>query len=232
MGKKQIHIACTRFLEKSNKNEAEHKGIHIHDYSFVNISFPEPTRLTEALRASNLPLVFTSRYAVEALAMLAKKQEIHLKNKQVFCISGRTKISAVENGFLILAEAPNASKLADEIISTHVKAVLHCTANIRRDELAERLQQAGIEIKILEVYQKQIISKVVKEFNAVMFFSPSQADAFLVLNKLMPEVPAFCVGSTTASHLAKRNHKNIIISKTANEQDLLTEVFNYYNQHS
>lgn len=231
MGNQLIHIACTRFLEKSNKNEAERKGICIHDYSFVNVSFPDNPMLVQTLRDNNFPLVFTSSYAVEAVATLIKKYAINLINKQVFCVNGRTKTKALENGFLILAEAPNASKLADEIIANHVKGVLHCTANIRRYELAESLEKAGIVINILEVYQKQIISKVVKEFNAVMFFSPSQADAFLLLNKLMPELPAFCIGSTTAHHLAKRNHKNIIISKTASEQDLLSEVFNYYNHH-
>ncbi|MDP1725297.1 MAG: uroporphyrinogen-III synthase [Bacteroidota bacterium] len=232
MGNKLIHIACTRFLEKSHKSEAENKGIRIHDDSFVNITFPDQPLLVQTLRDNTFPLIFTSSYAVAAVARLVKKYAIKLINNNAFCISGKTKTAALENGFMIMADAPNALKLANEIILSNVKEVLHCTANIRRDELREQLQHAGITLNELEVYHKQIISKVVEDFNGVMFFSPSQADAFLQLNKLMPEVPAFCVGSTTANHLAELNHSNIIISKTASEQDLLTEVFNYYNQHT
>ncbi len=232
MGTQLIHIACTRFLEKSHKNEAENKGIRIHDDSFVNITFPDHPLLVQTIRDNSLPLIFTSSYAVEAVAKLVKKHALKLKNNHAFCISGRTKTAALENGFMIMAEAPNALKLAHEIILSNTKALLHCTANIRRDEMAEQIQHSGIALNILEVYHKQIISKVVKDFHAVMFFSPSQADAFLRLNKLLPEVPAFCIGSTTANHLAQLNHTNIIISKTASEQDLLTEVFNYYNHHT
>lgn len=43
--------------------------------------------------------------------------------------------------------------------------------------------------------------KKVGNLDGVLFLSPSQIDAFFAVNTLPENVPAFCIGNTTARYL-------------------------------
>ncbi len=223
-----VYIACTRLLDEAVKAEALKKQVQLNDDSFLNISYPDHPLLVETLRENVDPIVFTSIHAVKAVQQLINKYQFKLKTNLAFCITGKTALCAVKNGFSILDEAVNASLLANKIIRKKSKSVLHCTANIRRNELVHELLNKGIRVKIAEVYHKELVNKKVLKFDGVMFFSPSQVDAFLSGNMLLPHLPAFCIGATTAKHLASLNHSNIITSNISNEQALLEQVYKYY----
>ena len=94
----------------------------------------------------------------------------------------------------------------------------------------QTLGNAGIQIIACEVYQKKQLKKKVGQFDGVLFFSPSQFDAFIAANELKPDIPAFCIGRTTATHVAKFNHKNIIVSKQASEEAILKSVYNFFKK--
>ncbi len=135
---------------------------------------------------------------------------------------------AKEFGFKLLTEAGNSMQLAQKILAFNPQQVLYCTSNIRRNELITELQSKKISVDIIEVYHKALLPKKINAFDAVMFFSPSQIDAFLTLNSLHPMQPAFCLGATTAAHLASLKHTTIITSKDQSEQGMLDEIYQYY----
>ncbi len=206
-------------------------NINILDQDFLLISHLDNPSLVETLQNNQHPFVFTSINAVNATACLIKNYGITLKTNSCYCISGKTSACAKQSGFNSLSDAKDATSLADAIISGNENAVLHCTGNLTKQDLYNLLQEAGLEIAICQVYQNNILPVKVPSFDGVMFFSPSQIDAFLTVNELHSQIPAFCIGNTTAEHLAKFSHQNIVISSQSNEQAMLHKVYEYYKIH-
>ncbi len=228
---KPVSIVCTRSFSHALKIEAQDNSITIFDRDFLWVSYRDDPSLTETVSNNLHPFVFTSIHAVKAVASLIKKHGVELKNNSCYCISGNTLLCAQQNGFIPLANAKDATSLAHSIISRNENSVLHCTANFSRRELRDLLLKAGIELVVCEIYHKNILPVKVSAFDGVMFFSPSQIDAFRTVNELHPQTPAFCIGSTTAQHLADCLHKNILISSQSNERAMLEKVYEYFKKH-
>jgi uroporphyrinogen-III synthase len=96
--------------------------------------------------------------------------------------------------------------------------------------LAAALAAAGIQTDFCEVYEKALAPRPVAEAEALIFYSPSQVDAFLDMNKLDKKTPAFCIGATTAAHLKALGHEHIYIAPKPATEALLTTVFDYFKQ--
>ncbi len=223
-----IHIVCSRSVTPLLKSEAKSKGIIIHDHDFLRISYTDQISIAEMLMTNLQPLVFTSVKGVEAVVNYIQKYGITMKIKSCYGIRGNTIDKAVQNGFTRIADAENAADLAHVIISKKEKSVLHCTANFSRPELYSLLHKSGINITVCEVYHKEIYPVKVSRLDGVIFFSPSQIDSFLKANELTPMTPAFCIGTTTASHLFALHHKNIITALQTNQGAMFQTVYDYY----
>jgi uroporphyrinogen-III synthase len=228
MQRKPIHIVCARTLSEELISIARSEGVEIKCYNFLQIQPKELSAFEDVLLTNTKPLVFTSKHAVEAVSPLLLK----LNQIDCFAIEGNTSEKALSLGFTLLGTASDATQLSEKIIETDTKAVLHCTTHNRRDELKNVLQEAQIQYEAVEVYDKESVSHKVEHLDGLMFFSPSQIDAFLILNKLAPNQPAFCVGKTTAEHLANLNHINIHISKLSSEKELLHTLLNFYKKNN
>lgn len=219
-----VSLVCPRKIDPFLKNSALERGIVIQEYQFIHISYLDNQPLRKKLQASTFPFVFTSIHAVKATEAIAQGNA-----KNCFCIKGNTARYARQMGFAIAAEAENAGRLAGFIIANAEKQVIHLTANIRRRELYEQLASAGIVVDVCEVYHKTMVPQKVGRFDAVLFFSPSQIDAFLAANELKPDTPSFCIGSTTSAYLSGTGHLNIIQSAEADQTVLMQRVFEYFN---
>ena len=147
-----------------------------------------------------------------------------------FCISGKSEALLNENNFEIIGKARNASLLSEVIVNSNYTAVLHLTTNIKREELYQRLTAANIHIRSIAIYHKELLGIKKDNYDATIFLSPSQIDAFLLKNKLEKDTPSFCIGTTTASYLKSLQHKNIITAITPSEQNILEQIYKYYNQ--
>lgn len=224
------HIASTRKLNAALVSEAKSKGIFIDDKDLLQIDLLDTPTLAQQIANNTLPLVFTSQYAVQAVVQIIKNHDLTLPSKQAYCIEGKTETLTREAGFDVIDTATDANNLAHKLASTQVaKHLLHLSANIRLDGWKTFLQTHQIEVDTLEVYHKNVHPRQLQADDGVLFFSPSQVDAFWSFNSLEPTTPAFCIGQTTATHVAGLYHKNIQIAPQANEQALLNTVYNYFN---
>jgi uroporphyrinogen-III synthase len=226
----QYHIASTRKLNAALVSEAKSKGIFIDDKDLLQIDLLDTPTLAQQIANNTLPLVFTSQYAVQAVHQLIQKHALTMATKQAYCIAGKTETLAREAGFELLDTANDANHLAQQLaLAQSTKHLLHLSANIRLDGWKTFLQTHQIEVDTLEVYHKNVHPRQLQADDGVLFFSPSQVDAFWSFNSLEPTTPAFCIGQTTATHVAGLYHKNIQIASQANEQALLNTVYNYFN---
>lgn len=208
------------------KNEATKRGFFIEDKDFLAFSYTNKKSVADKIESNSFPLIFTSQHGVKGFNFLRKKFNFKIKKNHCYAIEGTTSRTAA--GFEVINTALNAAQLAERIIENQESNVLHCTTKHRRHELASKLTEAGVNINVCEVYDKKMLPQKVADFDGVLFFSPSQFDAFTACNHLMVDTPIFCIGATTAKHAKNLNHKNIIVAEQANEAAVLTTVYEYF----
>ncbi|MDD3645867.1 MAG: uroporphyrinogen-III synthase [Candidatus Gracilibacteria bacterium] len=220
----KVQIISARKLDISNIEEAKKKGIDIFDFDFVQITYIKDNKILDKLYSNEDSFVFTSIHAINAIDDIEK-----LKTKKAYCIGGKTSLQAEKRGFEILGTGDNALELAKVINKTGEKKVCHLASNPRRNELYNYLESVNVQVETIEVYQKQLKPiKVDFAYDAILFFSPSQVEAFLEINKLPKDVICFCIGETTASYLKQKCTNKIIVSKKHSEEAMLKSLYDYY----
>jgi uroporphyrinogen-III synthase len=145
-------------------------------------------------------------------------------------LSGKTKNSLNPNikESQIIATAENASALAQKIIEHNAKEIVFFCGNKRRDELPGILKRAGIkleEIVVYETVETPVVST--KDFDGILFFSPSAITSFFSVNRLNKNSICFAIGKTTADALKEYTNNKIIISEYPGEEMMLATV-NFY----
>ena len=141
-------VLSTKKLEPSLIEHAKENGFEIIEQDFISIT---PIRSQETfdrilgfINDKKLNIALTSANAVDVLNSYMHFSDNYLSvDWNIFCLSGKTK-QAVMNALLlrknILAEAGNATELANKIISKGVKEIVFFCSDIRRDELPVALK--------------------------------------------------------------------------------------------
>ena len=224
------HIACTRIIDAQIKQEANSRGLIVEDKELIHIDLLDSPEVVDILRKNTFPIIFTSQYGVQAVHKLIQKYQIELAEINTYCISGKTAKIAAEAGFRVKDTALNSNLLAKIIVAAKDQnSFLHAGTNLALTEWVSYLSAHQINIKTIQVYHKSLHPQSFAKSAAVLFFSPSQIDAFLQVNTLDEQTPAFCIGETTAGHLSETQHKNIIKADEPNEQAVFKLVYSYFN---
>lgn len=224
----EFTILSTRPLPASLLEEAAHKGFHIDCLSFVDT---EPIRNDEVAAqikaaASHTAVVFTSMNAVEAVHHYLGQKP----GWRIYAIGNTTKLLAEEHLGTIAGTADNAGALADTIISRGEKEVTFFCGDIRRDELPDKLQEAGIELNEVMVYRTIETPHVLdKAYHGILFYSPSAVHAFFNSNSQLPEsTDLFAIGTTTAAALNTYTTNRIYVADSPSKEQLVRDAMDYY----
>lgn len=182
--------------------------------------------------------VFTSANAVKALGQLIKNGLQVRPEVQLFAVGSKTK-EALE-GLGLDAKIPriqNGEHLAELIIEEGKKdSVIYFHGNLSRDEMSDKLKDAGIEVIETEVY-KTIISPVEMPntpVDAILFYSPSAVEGFKQGQGFENDLPAlFAIGPTTAEALRQETGQDIEVSDMPDTKELLKTVADFlFNQET
>ncbi len=175
-------------------------------------------------------VAFTSANAVQYF-FDNKNAATLVANKLIFALQGKTAEALAARNIQTAGFAASAAELAQVIIAAHnVKSVLHVCGNLKLTTLEDALTFSGIAYRHLLVYQtvKQGGKKVNSVFDAILFFSPSGVDSFLIENNLNSDVTCCCIGQTTAGALKqKTGRNNIILPKEPTPTAMLAAVAAY-----
>ncbi|SKD05539.1 uroporphyrinogen-III synthase [Chitinophaga ginsengisegetis] len=237
----KYRILSTRHLTDSSVAVAGESGIHIDVQDFIQIK----PLLNEALLGEEHMAqifrpeavhVFTSANAARILAKYYLHQDdtfYVISEPNICCISGSTR-KAVENVFTdckILAESPYGSELAKAIIQIgNITSVNFFCGNIRRNELPDALQKAGIEVKEFVIYENIPAPAVTADdYDGVLFFSPSAVKSYLSANRLNSKTVCFAIGRTTATELREHTDNKIIMSTDISEESMVQTAIFYFN---
>ena len=226
-----FQILSTKKISNSLIGLAEKSHIYIDQLDFIeteeNVSTEIRERIFELLK-QKVAAIFTSSKAVEVVGKLISAKTCW----KIFCIEPATKRS-IENYFEnihIAGAATNAEALADTIISDKsVKKVVFFCGNKRRDTLPRKLNNNGIEVEELVVYntveKPQLVSKT---YDGILFFSPSAVRSFFFLNDIKKSTTLFAIGNTTAEEIKLFSEAKTIITEIPDQEQLIFEAIKYF----
>lgn len=132
-----------------------------------------------------------------------------------------------------MATANTARALAGTIIGHGVQEVVFFCGNRRRDELPRLLQEHGIGVHEITVYEtRDIPAPALADPDAILFFSPSAVGSFFSVNSIGPKTVCFAIGSTTAAAIADYTDNKIITPELdRHSQDMIMASVEFYFQN-
>ncbi len=235
MKDKNIRILSTRLLDETLVNKALDKDILIDSISFIetkNLGDNFVSEKIKALASQTVTVVFTSMNGAEAVIDILCKTILQPLWK-IYCIGAATQ-SSIRDYFVsatIAGTGKNATELSETIINDNAKEVVFFCGNQRRDELPEQLQKNSIRVEEIVVYEtNETPVKVDKEYNGVMFFSPSAVKSFFSVNSIPADTVLFSIGNTTAQEIKKKCNNKIVISNFPAKEKLAEEAIAYFDK--
>ena len=237
----RIKVLSTKKLLPSLIEQANQNDIEILEQDFISVkpawNLQTSHQILELAKVENSCIAVTSAAAVEVLnTNLPADSLTALKDCKIFCLSGKTKRAVLEGPFAknISGEAETAAALAREIIAQGIREIVFPCSNIRRDELPAALQEAGMKVYEIVVYETIEIPSPAstKGLDALLFFSPSGVQSFFSVNQLQKETVCFAIGPTTAQSISGYTNNQVIVSPSPDQRVLVEEVLEHFKKRS
>ena len=236
MQQNRISILSTSALEQVFIDKASTKNISIESISFIETEMIIDSSLKHSiinLSAKQLTVVFTSMNAVNAVV---KNLDNIKPNWKIFCIGKATK-EIISNYFgesTIAVAADSASALAGIILKDkNIVSVVFFCGDSRRNELPEKLAAHKIELNEIVVYKTMATPQAVKkDYDAIIFYSPSGVESFFSINKINKDSILFAIGDTTAAEIKRYNTNKIIVGETLGKAVLVEQAVKYFQTNT
>ena len=151
-----------------------------------------------------------------------------LNFEHIYCVGRRTKRLIEKNIGKVTHVENSAGNLAN-YLAAQIKneEVTYFCGNKRRDELPDILDNKGIIVNEVVAYQTILSpNELIKNYDGLLFFSPSGIESFLSKNSIDQEV-AFCIGGTTAKE-AQKHFKTVVEAKLPSVESVLNSVNAYF----
>lgn len=191
------------------------------DFIKINLNRIHPRFLKNEIEN----VIITSKNAVESL--ITNYSAIELQFKNIYCVGRRTK-RLIENKIGKVAHTENNAKKLAEYLIDYINGteVTYFCSDLRLDDLPNILDENNIKVTEVEAYQTKFDSlKVEESVEAVMFYSPSTVQSYLIKNDA--SAIAFCIGETTANEARKR-FKDVRVAKVPTVESVIELVNEHY----
>ncbi len=230
MEKTDWNILSTRPLSAAILAEAAQKGFRIDCRSFIDT---EPIRTDEVVQkitkvvAQQATVVFTSMNAVEAVQQYLGQKPYW----RIYAIGHTTQQLAAQYFGPVFGTADSALDLADVIIANGEKEVTFFCGDIRRDELPQKLHDAGVALEEVMVYHTvPLPHPIEKEYDGILFYSPSAVHSFFSANNQLPESTGFfAIGQTTAAALNTYTTNRIYVADSPSKEGLVQDMMDFFS---
>lgn len=231
MKQNSISILCTRPLDQLLTSKAEGKNILIDTATFIEtepVKTVEVVQQVKAFAVQKIYAVFTSMNAADAVIEQLKE----IPDWKIFCLGGVTKehILTFFGKDRLEGTAKNATALCERIIAAkEMKELVFFCGDHRLDELPETLRRHNISVQEIIVYNTiQTPQYVDKDYDAIMFFSPSAVHSFFSLNTLQLNVVLFAIGKTTAATIHTYCTNTVVTSEWPGKEHMVDLAVNYF----
>lgn len=229
----KINILSTRPIKAALINEADASGIQVDELSFIETEMIRSVEVQQEIENAfilSTTVVFTSMNAVESVIEELDERQ---PDWTIYCIGHRTKelVAKYFGEGSIAGTASSAKELAELIIEDdRIDEVFFFCGDQRRDELPVLLRKNDIEVNEIVVYQTiQTPRAIKKEYNGILFFSPSAVESFFSINRLQNGTILFAIGETTAATIKKFTANKIITSEEPGKETLVKQAIEYFS---
>lgn len=234
-------ILFTRSIDDIHKQKLANAGFEVINHNFLTINTLSNSTniiLNELPHFKNL--IFTSQHAVQIFFDVLNAHHIALPNSiKIFSTSGETKNVLEKYGYSPTLSAHAAAPLAHLMLEkAHLTEGVHfICGNLSLPILPNILMENGIFFKKIIVYETvkhplsiKGFSPISKAFDAIVFFSLSAADAFLIDNKLNDATIIFTLGATTANYIKEKTGiKSIFMAEKPTIESLIQMIERVFN---
>ncbi len=209
-------VLSTKKLSNSQRDLLLNASVSLVEYNAIKIQF-EPFQVLKNIKNA----IFTSQNGVNAY--FANLSEAKNVIENCFCVGEKTKLLLEHKGQKVIKCTEYASELAEYLVKNHKIDSFHFfCGNIRSDEIPSKLKENHIRFEEIKVYKTTLnLKKFDRQFDAVLFFSPSGVQSFISENKL-EATKAICIGTTTASE-AKKYSQNVVIANTTTVESVIAK---------
>lgn len=229
-----VHILSTALLPDDLLRDLDDdKKTVVDSFSFIetHTSVKDKEQII-TLAAQQIIVVVTSKNAVEAILPLLAGTKPDWK---FYCLEGSTNrsVAAYFGSAAILATAADSKALAAKIMADHITSIVFFCGQLRLDVLPEMLLQHGVQLKEVVVYKTIMTPREIeKNYDAILFFSPSGVQSFFSLNSTNDHTVLFAIGNTTASAIRELSKNEIIVSPQPDKKIILQHAIAYTkNKH-
>jgi len=226
------YLLSTRPLPKAIHEEGAIKNVIIEELSFIATRPIEDDALYQkikALASEQHTVVFTSMNAVEAVAAQINKAPAW----KIYCI-GNTTRQLIEEKWgkeSIIATAENSQRLGERLIDDGIKEVIFFCGNIRRDELPNKIRSERGKVNEVVVYEtEETPRKLEKNYNGILFFSPSAVHAFYSQNRPSKDTTLFAIGRTTEEAIRQHKGQKIVVANATDKIAMAREAIDFLSQ--
>lgn len=229
----KTNILSTALLPQNAAQQLLNHNIFCDEIPFIKTTEAVSTSISwkiKTLAEQKKVIIFTSAQAIVAVVNVLENQ---IPDWQIFCISGATKTAAVKyfGAEKILGFADDALDLVKEIEQMELQEIVFFCGNKRLDTLPEMLADKGYKLTEYVVYETLLTPvKIEKVYGALLFFSPSGIESFLIDNVIPEAAVLFSIGKTTAKSLQEKVKNEVVISAKPDKNILVQTVIDFYNK--
>lgn len=216
------YILSTRPLPKAIIEEGAAKNIIIEELSFIATTPVQDEELFQKIKRLSTErhtVVFTSMNAAEVVAA----QVDAVPDWRIYSMGNTTRklIEKAWGADKVVATAENAQRLGERLVDDGVKDVVFFCGNIRRNELPNKIRSEGGNVQEIVVYEtEETPVRLSREYDGILFFSPSAVQAFYAQNKPAKGTVLFAIGKTTAEALRERKAGNVVVGRETDKVEL------------
>ncbi len=235
MQQSNIYLLSTRVLDDTLIRRAEESNITLDCVSFIETKHLQSEALQQQLQSlanETITAVFTSMNAVNAVA----SQLPQVPQWKIFCTGGITKEYVIKyfGEASIAATAKNATVLAEKIISVNsTSPIIFFCGDQRLNDLPELLKAHGKAIEEVVVYTTEETPVFIeKNYEGILFFSPSAVHSFFSLNTVPTDVVLFAIGQTTGATIQSYCTNKVVVSQWPGAESMLDLIIEYYEEQA
>ena len=233
MIKNKALLLCTTDLSPSVVDTAAKRDVLIDVFPFIQVKPRVNEKLNEQISRLSSEFhttVFTSGNAAKSVIEKLESKP----DWKIYCTSGTTRkiISEFFGSSAIKDTENDALLLAEKIIADAPGKIIFFCGDHRRDELPAKLAAHHIPVTEIIVYETSLTPKQVsKNYNGILFFSPTAATSFFSVNEIKKDTILFAIGNTTAKAIAQHCQNKIIVSESPVKETLVNNCVAYFQKH-
>lgn len=218
-------VLSTKILKENQRSLLLNGGLSLVEFDAIKIefnSFEIPPTIENA--------IFTSQNGFLSVQNSVPKN-VGIRIQNCFCVGEKTKALLEEKGQKVIKMTEYASELSEYLVKNHKNDFFHFfCGNIRSEEIPSTLTKNNIPFKEIVVYNTTLNpKKFERDFDAILFFSPSGVRSYIEANKSIPQKTfAVCIGTTTASE-ARKFSENVVISNSTTVESVIAKAVKILN---